>query len=195
MLLLVITGLSACSDKKEDRIVTDLNEIFDPNHIGETDWNYTEMDEEWLEVSGLYYDNSIGAYRQKAEYVDQYEQKERKPMNPIKTYLILIGVLLIAMECGILYATYLQARKSHRIIWVWITNTLLGGVMCFIVLALAPALKHDKELDIREEPDLLGLVMLSWHIFVFLMIVLACKMLITITAEPHVLEEFIKPLL
>ena len=50
----IIYGLTSCSAKEdEDRIVYDLNEIFDPEHKGDTDWNYTEIDQEWMDNAGL----------------------------------------------------------------------------------------------------------------------------------------------
>lgn len=47
-----------------DRV--DLNEIFDPRHEGETDWNYTEIDDEdlrYLDSLGIYWDGELGCYR------------------------------------------------------------------------------------------------------------------------------------
>lgn len=71
LLLVPIMMLCSCSQKhkvEEDKIITDLNEVFDPRHEGDTDWNYTEIDEDWLEDLGLYYDRNIGAYRQKQSF-------------------------------------------------------------------------------------------------------------------------------
>lgn len=47
-----------------DRV--DLNEIFDPRHEGNTDWNYTEIDDDdlnRLDSLGIYWDEQYGCYR------------------------------------------------------------------------------------------------------------------------------------
>lgn len=47
-----------------DRV--DLNDIFDPQREGDTDWNYTDIDEEemwYLDSVGIYWDGRYGCYR------------------------------------------------------------------------------------------------------------------------------------
>lgn len=47
-----------------DRV--DLNEIFDPRYEGDTDWNYTEIEDEdfhLLDSLGIYWDERYGCYR------------------------------------------------------------------------------------------------------------------------------------
>lgn len=47
-----------------DRV--DLNEIFDPRHEGNTDWNYTEIEDDdfhYLDSLGIYWDKQYGCYR------------------------------------------------------------------------------------------------------------------------------------
>lgn len=47
-----------------DRV--DLNEIFDPRHEGDTDWNYTEIEDDdfrHLDSLGIYWDERYGCYR------------------------------------------------------------------------------------------------------------------------------------
>lgn len=40
----------------EDVKVIDFNEIFDPNNEGDTDWNFTEIEPDWLSSMGIYFD-------------------------------------------------------------------------------------------------------------------------------------------
>lgn len=47
-----------------DRV--DLNEIFDPRHEDDTDWNYTEINDDGfhhLDSLGIYWDEQYGCYR------------------------------------------------------------------------------------------------------------------------------------
>lgn len=47
-----------------DRV--DLNEIFDPRHEGDTDWNHTEIEDDdfrHLDSLGIYWDERYGCYR------------------------------------------------------------------------------------------------------------------------------------
>lgn len=49
-----------------DRV--DLNEIFDPRREGNTDWNYTEIDDDdlnRLDSLGIYWDERYGCYRKR----------------------------------------------------------------------------------------------------------------------------------
>lgn len=45
------------SRSADDVEVVDFNEIFDPNNEGNTDWNYTEIEPEWLSSMGIYFDD------------------------------------------------------------------------------------------------------------------------------------------
>ena len=105
--------MSSCSDRKqEDRIIYDLNEIFDPNHDGNTDWNYTEIDDEWMEGAGLYFDSSIGEIRQKAEFDKTRKRKDNKPLNPITGRIIVLIVIWVAINAYLAYCAYVQSKKT-----------------------------------------------------------------------------------
>lgn len=45
-----------------DISVTDFNVIYDPTNSGETDWNATEIDPDWLSDSGIYLKEDSGEY-------------------------------------------------------------------------------------------------------------------------------------
>lgn len=182
--------LSSCSQKheEEDKIITDLNEVFDPLHEGETDWNYTEIDEDWLEETGLYYDYKVKAYRQKQS--TQKEIKKNKPMNPITTFIILSVIFFLSFECWLLHATYQIAFSKHRICWIWLFNSLVGGIGTFIVLALSRELKHDKDLGLREEPDLLGITIAAGNATLLVILVLFYRLYLIIESNPSVLRDF-----
>lgn len=45
-----------------DILVTDFNVIYDSTHSGETDWNATEIDPDWLSNSGIYLKEDSGKY-------------------------------------------------------------------------------------------------------------------------------------
>ncbi len=188
----VLLSISSCNkEPAEDRIVTDLNEIFDPNNEGFTDWNYTEIDEEWIENAGLYWDSSIGEYRQKAEYAKKTEKRKYKAMNPITARIIQLVLVWLAINGFLVYCAYVQAIKLNRRPLMWMVNCFLGGIPTFIVLSLAPSLKYNKDLDIREESDLLGLVMFFSSVASFLMIYIIVSTCFMILENPQVLVDFI----
>lgn len=197
MLVLVIS-LASCSkeEQHEDRIVTDLNEIFDPEDETYTDWNHTEVDEDLMEAFGLYYDYDIKAFRQKYEYYakndkNHEKRKSMEPINPIKGHLILVIMLMVAVEGYLLYATYVQAKKLHRIVWIWMVNCIMGGGLAsFIVLSLSPPLEFDKDLDIRQEPDLLGTAMFVVNLFAILIIAVGVNLYMNILRNPKIVTEF-----
>jgi len=198
MLVLVIS-LASCSkeEQHEDRIVTDLNEIFDPENETYTDWNHTEIDEDLLEAFGLYYDYDIKAFRQKYEYyanendVTHKKESRGKPLNPITGHLILMVLLMVAVEGYLLYATYVQAKKLHRIVWIWMVNCIMGGGLAsFIVLSLSSPLEFDNDLDIRQEPDLLGTAVFVVNLFVILIIAVGVNLYINILRNPEIVTEF-----
>lgn len=111
LVLLAIITTTSCShnDEQEDKIITNLNDIFDPEHESDTDWNYTEIDEDWLSDFGLYYDKEIKAYRQKKAF--QKNNTKSKPINPIPLYITLSVILFLIFEIWLLYATY---QLSYR---------------------------------------------------------------------------------
>lgn len=200
-ILVLVISLASCSkeEQHEDRIVTDLNEIFDPfdpENETYTDWNHTEADEDLMEAFGLYYDPDIRAYRQKYEYYakndkNHEKRKSREPLNPIKGHLIMMVLLLVAGEGYLLYATYVQAKKLHRIVWIWMVNCIMGGGLAsFIVLSLSSPLEFDKDLDIRQEADLLGTAMFVVNLFVILIIAVGVNLYINILRNPEIVTEF-----
>lgn len=185
--------MSSCSknqELQEDKIITDLNEVFDPNHEGNTDWNYTEIDQEWLDDVGLYYDYNIGAYRQKQSNQKQHTEYNRKPMNPITTFIILTAIFVIFFEIWLLHVTYKVAYNKHRIIWVWLFNSLIGGIGTFVILSLSKSLKHNKDLNIREEPDLLGTTIALGNAIVLIILGLLYRLYLIIAANPEVLKDY-----
>lgn len=193
ILVLFTTLLTfSCSQDKEeqeDRIITDLNEIFDPRHEGDTDWNYTEIDEDWLEDVGLYYDSNIGAYRQKQSI--QKHKKESKPMNPITIYITLFGLCFLLFEIWLLYAAYQVAYSKHRKIGLWLFNCFLGGIWTFIVLSLSNELRYNEDLDIREESDLLGITIALGNITFLILIFLIIRLYIVMYTNPYILRDFL----
>ena len=226
-ILIVFITLSACSKNKEvsedntivdlnindnneseDRIVTDLNEIFDPDYKGGTDWNYTEIDEDWLTEAGLYYDYSIGAFRQKKTLRQQaYEDKAKlereaiieqekklenyknKSMNLIISTITIIAIIYILFVLLLLYATYKEASNKHRIIGIWLFNCLVGGIWSFVILSLSRELKHDEDLDFREEPDLLGITIAAGNIMTLATLYFLIKLYFNIIANPKILTD------
>ncbi|MCM1094411.1 MAG: hypothetical protein NC421_10695 [Lachnospiraceae bacterium] len=197
-ILVLVISLASCSkeEQHEDRIVTDLNEIFDPEDETYTDWNHTEVDEDLMEAFGLYYDYDIKAFRQKYEYYakndkNHEKRKSREPLNPIKGHLIMMVLLLVAGEGYLLYATYVQAKKLHRIVWIWMVNCIMGGGLAsFIVLSLSSPLEFDKDLDIRQEPDLLGTAMFVVNLFVILIIAVGVNLYINMLRNPKIVTDF-----
>lgn len=192
-LIWIIIPITSCSKRHEaheDKIITDLNEVFDPNHEGNTDWNYTEIDKDWLDDVGLYYDYNIGAYRQKQSYQEQDKQYNRKPMNPITTFIILTAIFVIFFEIWLLYATYQIANNKHRIMWIWLFNSLIGGIGNFVILSLSKSLKHNKDLDIREEPDLLGTTIALGNATILIILCLLYRLYLIIAGNPEVLKDF-----
>lgn len=184
--------LSSCSEKKqEDRIIYDLNENFDPNHEGDTDWNYTEIDEYWMEEADLYYDSSIGEIRQKAEYDKTSKKHSHKPMNPITGRIIQLIAVWLAMNGFLLYGAYVQAKKLHRRTFMWMCNCFIGGMPTFIVLSLAPALKFNKDLEFREEPDLLGMMMFFGNLSVVVMVYIVVSTYFMMVRNPEILIDFV----
>lgn len=200
LLLIIVSTLSGCAphSHKEDPIITDLNIIFDPDHTDETDWNYTEVDPEWMADLGLYYDPAVGEIRQKYEYAKKYGTLKRlkhqsKPINPINAHLWMIGIILLSFMCFLCFASYKQADKLHRIKWIWICNCITGGVGSFIILALSPALKYDKDLDVRTEPDWLGICIFAGNATFLLILYLLYKLCIKLLLHPEIAADFIKP--
>lgn len=199
MLSLLMSVLS-CSraSRHEDRIVTDLNEIFDPDNETYTDWNYTEIDDDLKEAFGVYYDPDIHAYRQKYEYYAgenevKYEKEKRsKPLNPITGHLIWLVLLVVSAKAYLIYSTWVQAKKLHRVAWMWIVNCIMGGLASFIVLALSRELEYDKDLDIRQERDLLGTTMFVMNLFGILVIAVGVSFYIAILRNPHAINEFLR---
>jgi hypothetical protein len=53
-----------------DVIVKDYNTIFDPQGISETDWNYTEIDPDWLKDVGIYFDEETNEDLQLRPFYD-----------------------------------------------------------------------------------------------------------------------------
>ncbi len=200
-MLVMVISLASCSksSRHEDRIVTDLNEIFDPENETYTDWNRTEVDDDLMEAFGLYYDPDIRAYRQKYQYYanenDVTHKKERrgKPLNPITGHLILMVLLLVAGEGYLLYATYVQAKKLHRIVWMWMVNCFMGGLASFVVLSLSRPLEYDADLDIRQEPDLLGTATFVVNLYIVLVIAIAVHLYFAIMRNPDIATEFFQP--
>ncbi len=111
-------------------------------------------------------------------------------MNPISSYMLLIIFIFIVVELLLMYATYLQATKLNRVAWVWIINSIFGGVFSFVVLSLSPKLKYNYELGYREEFDLLGWVLFMFHVFVVLVFLILFKMYSAIAQNPRILEDF-----
>lgn len=184
--------LCSCSKKsevEEDKIITDLNEVFDPQHKGDTDWNYTEIDEDWLEEVGLYFDSNIGAYRQKQSI--QKHKKESKPMNPITMYIILFGLCFLLFEIWLLYATYQVAYSKHRKIGLWLFNCFLGGIWTFIVLSLSNELRYNEDLDFREESDLLGITIAIGNSAFLILMFIIIRLYIMIYTNPYILRDFL----
>ena len=194
IVLLSTLMLASChnsnEDNCEDKIVKDLNDVFDPKHEGETDWNYTEIDEEWLEDVGIYYDNKSNTYRQRTTI--QKQKKESKPINPITINLIFIGGCFLLFELWLLYATYKQAADKHRIIWVWLFNSFVGGVWSFIILSLSKGLRYNEKLDIRGETDLLGITIALGNITLFIFLYLVIRLYLVISANPRILADFLE---
>lgn len=112
-------------------------------------------------------------------------------MNPITGRIIQLIAILIAINVFLVYCAYAQSKKLNRRTGIWMFNCLIGGVPSFIVLALSPALKYDKDLDIREESDLLGLVMFYNNISVFLMIYIIISTFFMIIKNPEIFIDFI----
>ena len=184
---MLISSCSKTHQKKEDRIITDLNEVFDPNHEGDTDWNHTEIDEDLMTDMGLYYDEKIKAYRQKTE--DRIE--ETSPPNPIMGNLISMGLLYIIFEIWLMYATYKVACRRKRIIWLWLINCLMGGIYSFVILCLSKELEYNSELEYREEADLLGITMTLGNIMAFIILYMLSRTFVMIINEPMLLKNLI----
>lgn len=94
-------------------------------------------------------------------------------MEQISTIIFLIAIILIVFEGWLLSATYQVAMSKHRIVWVWLLNSLLGGMGAFVILSLSKELECDEELEVRKEPDLLGTTMAMGNItLIFILIIL-----------------------
>lgn len=195
LLIILCPFIISCStSEEEDKIITDLNDIFDPKGEGDTDWNYTEIDADWMEDLGIYFDYSIGKYRQKFEYAKLLDNKKksREQINPITLRLYLLGIIFLLFIAWLIYATYCEAIRQNRIIWLWIVNSLLGGVSSFIILSLSRVLKYDNELGYREETDFLGITILLGNIVVILTIFLVINTYNLISNQPDILRNFLK---
>lgn len=112
-------------------------------------------------------------------------------MNPITGRIIQLIAIWIAINVFLVYCAYVQSKKLNRRTVMWMFNCLIGGVPSFIVLSLSPALKYNKDLDIREESDLLGLVMFFSNISVFLMLYIIISTYVMIIKNPEVFIDFV----
>ena len=144
-----------------------------------------------MEGAGLYFDSSIGEIRQKAEFDKTRKRKDNKPLNPITGRIIVLIVIWVAINAYLAYCAYVQSKKLNRRTWIWVFNCLIGGIPSFIVLSLSPSLKYNRELDIREEPDLLGQVMFFSNISVLLIIYIIISTYFMIMSNPEVLIDFV----
>lgn len=94
-------------------------------------------------------------------------------MEQISTVIFLTAIILVVFEGWLLSATYDVAKGKHRIVWVWLLNSLLGGMGAFVILSLSQELQYDEDLEVRKEPDLLGTTMAMGNItLIFIFIIL-----------------------
>lgn len=100
-------------------------------------------------------------------------------MEQISTVIFLTAILFIVFEGWLLSATYQLAYSKHRIIWVWLLNSFLGGIGAFVILALSQELKYNEDLEIREEPDLLGTTLAMGHVTLILTLIIIYYLLIS----------------
>lgn len=67
------------------------------------------------------------------------------------------------------WAGYNKARKKHRSPLLWALNCWMCSLIGYIVLCCSADLEYDEELDINEESDTLGVIMLilglAWTAF------------------------------
>ena len=67
-----------------DMVVVDLNAIFDPDNKYDTDWNSTEIPPDWLEDTGVYFDNQRGKFYELKTFYDLRQSN----LSPISGILI-----------------------------------------------------------------------------------------------------------
>ncbi|MDE6642503.1 MAG: hypothetical protein K2K27_00180 [Muribaculaceae bacterium] len=110
-------------------------------------------------------------------------------MNLIISTIAIIAIIYILFVLLLLYATYKEASNKHRIIGIWLFNCLVGGIWSFAILSLSRELKHDEDLDFREEPDLLGITIAAGNIMTLATLYFLIKLYFNIIADPKILTD------